>query len=87
MAIAVSGFADLAWRRDDVIGAAELLGAADRLRGAPDRSVSEVVELIERLTEAVGADAYAAAYERGGALTLDDVLARLDVERPAPFRI
>jgi predicted ATPase/DNA-binding SARP family transcriptional activator len=87
IAIAVSGFADHCWRQDDLIGAAELLGAADRLRGAPDRSLDDVLRLIERLTEAIGADAYAAAYERGGALTLDDVLARLHVERPAPFRI
>jgi predicted ATPase/DNA-binding SARP family transcriptional activator len=87
MAIPISGFADLAWRQGDAIGAAELLGAADRLRGAPDRSMDDVMQLIETLTEAIGADAYAAAYERGGALTLDDVLARLDIERPARFRI
>ncbi|HEX6467447.1 MAG TPA: AAA family ATPase, partial [Streptosporangiaceae bacterium] len=87
IAVAVSGFADLAWRQGDPAGAAELLGAADRVRGAPDLSVPDVVRLIEALEEELGGAGYAEAYERGGRLTLDDVLARVGVDRPAPFRI
>jgi predicted ATPase/DNA-binding SARP family transcriptional activator len=87
MAVALNGFADLAWRRGDAPGAVELVGAADRLRGMPDRSMPDVVRLTEKLAEALGAAAYAAAYERGGGLTLDDVLARLGIDRPPPYRI
>jgi predicted ATPase/DNA-binding SARP family transcriptional activator len=85
MAMAVTGFADLARRHGDANEATELLGAADRLRGAPDRSLVDMLRLIEELETALGKDAYAAAYRRGGELTLDDVLARLGIERPAPF--
>jgi predicted ATPase/DNA-binding SARP family transcriptional activator len=85
--VAISGFADLAWRRGDAEEAAELLGAADGQRGGPDLSQPDVLSLTSELEAAMGADGYAAAYARGGELTLDDVLARLGVDRPAPHHL
>jgi predicted ATPase/DNA-binding SARP family transcriptional activator len=85
--VAISGFADLAWRRGDAEEAAELLGAADGQRGGPDLSQPDVLSLTRELKAAMEADGYAAAYARGGELTLDDVLARLGVDRPAPYHL
>jgi predicted ATPase/DNA-binding SARP family transcriptional activator len=78
------GFADLAERRGDLGGVAELLGACHGIRGMPDRSQPDAVRLDERARTALGAEAAASAHERGQTMTLDDVLARLGIDRPPP---
>ncbi|MEU4534482.1 BTAD domain-containing putative transcriptional regulator [Streptosporangium sp. NPDC023825] len=64
--------------RGDLAGAAETLGAAERLRGAPDRFNREIAELTRRLRDALGDAAYDAAHARGMAL---DRAAALDQVR------
>ncbi|MBB5953580.1 putative ATPase [Saccharothrix tamanrassetensis] len=63
----------------DATGAAKLLGAAERLRGAPDALNPEVVRLAERLRADIGDAAYDLAYASGVALDREDAitLARL----------
>ncbi len=63
--------------------AAEVLGAAARLRGAEDRTSIDIRRLTAELREALGEDAFAAAYARGRALDRDAASARLD---PAVLR-
>jgi tetratricopeptide (TPR) repeat protein len=63
--------------------AAEVLGAAARLRGAEDLTSLDIGRLIAALREALGGDAFATAYERGRALDRDAASARLD---PAVLR-
>ncbi|MEV0756123.1 BTAD domain-containing putative transcriptional regulator [Streptosporangium sp. NPDC050280] len=62
----------------DLAGAAETLGVAERLRGAPDRFNLEIAGLIRRLRDELGDAAYDAAHARGMAL---DRAAALDQVR------
>ncbi|MGW0591192.1 BTAD domain-containing putative transcriptional regulator [Streptosporangium sp. NPDC002607] len=64
--------------RGDPAGAAETLGAAERLRGAPDRFNLEIAGLTRRLRDELGDAAYDAAHARGMAL---DRAAALDQVR------
>ena len=70
--------AALAVQRELPVPAAELLGAAARLRGAEDRTHPEVARLTAELREALGDAGFATAFERGRALDRDDALRRLD---------
>ncbi|MFC1417143.1 AfsR/SARP family transcriptional regulator [Streptacidiphilus cavernicola] len=80
----LQGWADLALRQGDPARAAELLGAAHRLRGMADRSSTDVLLVTEAATEALGAEAFAAAYERGRATPSEQTVASLGV---VPVRI
>ncbi|MFJ2029040.1 AfsR/SARP family transcriptional regulator [Streptosporangium sp. NPDC087985] len=64
--------------RGDLTGAAETLGAAERLRGAPDGFNPEITRLARRLRDGLGDAAYATAHARGRAL---DRAAALDQVR------
>jgi predicted ATPase/DNA-binding SARP family transcriptional activator len=70
--------ADAAARRGRAAEAAEMVGAAEVLRGAEDATNPDVADLRVRLAEALGEDALAAALARGRALSREDALARLD---------
>ncbi len=61
----------------DECGAAEVLGACARLRGADDPTSPAVRPLAQRLRAALGDDAYAAAWERGWALDREAAIERL----------
>ena len=72
---AVEGFAALVAARGDHVRAAELLGLAQTLRGYCDTASLEVTRATARVTAAIGADAFAAARDRGRRLTREDALA------------
>ncbi|MCP2335799.1 BTAD domain-containing putative transcriptional regulator [Actinomadura rupiterrae] len=85
VATVLCGLAGLAWHEDDAVRAAELLGHADALRGGPDLSNSDAVELTETLRDALGEPSYEAAYARGRARTFDDLRAIYDLPDPRPL--
>jgi hypothetical protein len=68
----------LALARDRCEDAAELLGAAARVRGIEDRTDPTIAELLATLPVRLGEDAFAAAYERGWSLSKEDAAKRLD---------
>jgi alkylhydroperoxidase family enzyme len=70
--------ATLAEHDGALVDAAEILGAAARLRGSADRTNPDVVELTARLRDALGDDAFEAAFAAGRALDRDAAVARLD---------
>ena len=78
--LAASGVmvAELCAARERPVDAAEILGAAARLRGSDDRTALDVAALRTTLTAALGEAAFEAAYERGRALARDAAIARLD---------
>ncbi|WP_440087037.1 BTAD domain-containing putative transcriptional regulator [Streptosporangium sp. LJ11] len=83
---AVAGAAGLALLEGDAERAALLLGAAAAVRGARPvavRGAGDVArpEVAAGARDRIGSDGYAAAFERGAAMTCEDVLALL---RPAP---
>ncbi|MFI0422915.1 BTAD domain-containing putative transcriptional regulator [Spongiactinospora sp. 9N601] len=55
--------------------AAELLGASEQIRGAPDLFNLDVARLTERLSAGLGRAAYEAAYAKGRAMSRKDTLA------------
>jgi predicted ATPase/DNA-binding SARP family transcriptional activator len=75
---AVCGLAGLALRAGHPDRAAVLLGAAERLRGAPLSTDPEAAAVATRLLPALGADGYAAALARGAALPPAELLTYLD---------
>jgi len=77
--VAVTGVAgaQLAARQGRPTDAAERLGAAAVLRGAPDEANLEISALTAVLREALGEDAFSAAYARGLGAERDAALARL----------
>jgi predicted ATPase len=74
----VEGFAALAAARGEPARGAELLGLAHTLRGFPDITSFEVVRTKATVNAAIGPDEFAAAYQRGRALTRADALALAD---------
>ena len=80
----LQGWADLALRQGDPARAAELLGAAHRLRGIPDRSSTDVALVTAAATEALGEEAFTAAYERGRTTPSQETISSLGV---APAQI
>jgi hypothetical protein len=66
------------------VDAAEILGAAARLRGSADRTNPDVVALTARLRDVLGDVAFEAAFAAGRALDRDAALARLD---PASYAL
>jgi predicted ATPase len=71
----MDGYAALAAAQDEPARAAELLGLGHTLRGFADTASFEVVRTTAAATAAVGPDEFAAAYQRGRALTQADALA------------
>ncbi|RKT55085.1 BTAD domain-containing putative transcriptional regulator [Saccharothrix australiensis] len=65
-------------REGDAVGAARLLGAAERLRGVPDARQPDVVRLVGRLRADLGAAAFDLAYASGVALGRDEALAAVE---------
>ena len=61
--------------------AARILGAAAVLRGAEDPTAVDIKRVIAQLTEALGADGFAAAYGAGRALSRDEAIALLDPDQ------
>ena len=70
--------AALAVQRELPVPAAEILGAAARLRGAEDRTHPEVARLTAQLRVDLGDAGFTKAFERGRGLDRDDALRRLD---------
>ncbi|MFJ4098905.1 BTAD domain-containing putative transcriptional regulator [Amycolatopsis japonica] len=62
------GIADLALRQDDAEQAARLLGAADELRGLPDRSRPDVTRIEETALRRLGEAKFAEAAREGAAV-------------------
>jgi predicted ATPase/DNA-binding SARP family transcriptional activator len=73
--VAVAAFAS---RAGDASAAAEILGAAARLRGAEDRTDPEIARLTAHLRETLGDEAFAAAFAAGRRQERDAALRRLD---------
>lgn len=73
--VAAAAFAS---RAGDATAAAEILGAAARLRGAEDRTDPDIARLRAHLQETLGVDAYDAAFTAGRWQERDAALRRLD---------
>jgi predicted ATPase/DNA-binding SARP family transcriptional activator len=71
-------FAAFASRAGDATAAAEILGAAARLRGAEDRTDPAIARLTAHLRETLGDEAYEAAFGAGRWQDRDAALRRLD---------
>jgi predicted ATPase/DNA-binding SARP family transcriptional activator len=67
----------LCWRRGEPRAAAERLGAAHALRGAPDALNPDVARLVPELTAALGEDGYARAYARMSGVGRADALSNI----------
>ena len=72
------GVADLALHTGRPEQAAEMLGAAARLRGADDATHLDVKRITAALREQCGDERFRAAFEQGRALDRDAAIARLD---------
>jgi hypothetical protein len=70
MAHVLVGVADYAVRIGDPARAAMLLGAADAVRGAPDRSMPDTERLTVLARAALGDAAYRQAYRSGASVTM-----------------
>src|SRR4051812_13432630 len=64
------GVADYACRAGRPDTAAALLGAAEGIRGMPDRSVADLPRVEAAVRDALGADGYAEAFARGRTTTV-----------------
>jgi hypothetical protein len=73
LANAVEGLAGVAGS-----GAAELLGVAVALRGTAVTGDPDVAAVAARARDLTGADAFAAAYARGAAMSRDEALTAID---------
>ncbi|WP_019631259.1 AfsR/SARP family transcriptional regulator [Actinomadura atramentaria] len=78
----LGGQAALALHDGDPERAADLLGAAEALRGAPDLALADVTAVETAVRAALGPDAFAAARARGATRTLADVLDLFGLPRP-----
>jgi hypothetical protein len=58
--------------------AAEMLGATVAVRGGEDLTDAAMTILVPRLTDALGAEGYARAYDRGKALSRAEAISHLD---------
>jgi predicted ATPase/DNA-binding SARP family transcriptional activator len=75
IATVVEGYAALTVARGEPARAAELLGLAHTLHGFPDKSSFEVSRTTAAVNASIGPDEFAAAYQRGRALTQADAVA------------
>jgi ATP/maltotriose-dependent transcriptional regulator MalT len=72
------GVARLLSFQGDNHGAAQVLGAAHALRGAPDAFNPDVVRLVGELRDGLGADGYGDAYDSGRCLMREQALALVE---------
>ncbi|SDJ38826.1 Predicted ATPase [Frankineae bacterium MT45] len=72
------GIADLAQRLGHSGEAAEILGAAARLRGSPDSTQLDIRRISEALVAGLGQSQFDERYEKGRATDRDAAIARLD---------
>ena len=77
VALATVLAAQLNWQRGDAARAAELLGVADRLRGAPDPTNPTVTQLERDLSTVLDVDEFARLRACGYDLARDEALARV----------
>ena len=70
--------ARLALAYDHCVEAAELLGAAARVRGIEDPTDPTIAGLLSTLPTRLGQESFAAAYDRGWSLTKEEARKRLD---------
>ncbi|GAA3349120.1 hypothetical protein GCM10020358_70100 [Amorphoplanes nipponensis] len=70
MAQVLVGVADYVLRDGDPARAAMLLGAADAVRGAPDRSMPDTDRIAELARATLGEAGYQEAYRSGGGVTM-----------------
>jgi hypothetical protein len=84
--VAAVGIAVADWecRRGRPGSAAEILGAAAQLAGSDDPTNLDVRRITGQLRAALGADRFAAAYDRGRRLERDAAVARVDPGTAAP---
>src|SRR5262245_51994474 len=80
MAIVAVGVARLTLQHGAARSAAQVLGAAHTLRGAPDAFNPDVVRLVEDLRGEMGERDYEAAYAAGRGLARADALALIDAQ-------
>jgi hypothetical protein len=73
VSMVLAGYADLAMAHDQPRRAAELLGAADAIRGGADLSALDALRVAEAARVALGAADFTEAYARGRARRLADV--------------
>jgi predicted ATPase/DNA-binding SARP family transcriptional activator len=88
IATIAEGAAYLLMSTGDAGKAAELIGTGTGLRGTPDLGNTELAELIDKITAALGPEGYWKAYERGLGLDRDSALAALNdvLGQPQPTR-
>ncbi|MEU4241033.1 BTAD domain-containing putative transcriptional regulator [Actinoplanes sp. NPDC026619] len=86
IAMVVVGLADLAMRAGDPDRAAFLLGAADAVRGARDRTVPDTDRITFEARAALGDAGFEAAYRRAAAVTAAGVIDLLDPPAEGPDR-
>ncbi len=77
------GSGGLAFAEGRLIETAEILGAAEAVRGTSDLSLPDIADLTDRTRAALGPE-FDPAFQRGRTWTLDETLARLGIERPPP---
>ncbi|MDO9406932.1 BTAD domain-containing putative transcriptional regulator [Patulibacter sp.] len=78
MALVGVALAALAERTGDATAAAEILGAAARLRGAADRTDPAIARLTARLRQTLGDETFDGTYAKGLRQDRDGALRRLD---------
>ncbi|SOD72649.1 predicted ATPase [Jatrophihabitans sp. GAS493] len=78
VAIVGVGTAELAYQLEKYGDAAEILGAAARLRGSPDSTQLDIRRLTEGLVGALGQQQFDETYQKGRATDRDAAIARLD---------
>jgi predicted ATPase/DNA-binding SARP family transcriptional activator len=84
LATVAVGVADLASARGDVALAAELLGAADAIRGTPDRSNVDAARLEAVARATLGEEGYEAAFGTGRKLDRADAVELVRSQVPEP---
>jgi predicted ATPase/DNA-binding SARP family transcriptional activator len=79
----LTGLADLALREADPGRAAELLGAAEAIRGTTDRTVRDEERVTSAARAELGDAGFEAAYQRGQGATTDTLAALVPLSHPA----
>ncbi|WP_433150769.1 BTAD domain-containing putative transcriptional regulator [Actinomadura nitritigenes] len=82
LAYVLAGLAERCRLLGDPERAAVLLGTGDALRGTRDLSQPDVLAIEAAVRADLGADAFTAAYERGLARALEDVLSEFGLDAP-----
>jgi hypothetical protein len=86
LAPSLEALAEISRRQGDPARGAILLGAAHGLRGAPERGRPEVRDCSAAIQATLGETDFSIGYERGGAMSKDEVLDLVDPEGQARRR-